>query len=135
MFKNRWNVDSWECSSRSSLGCYRKRSKRCRGCSSPTSSSCPCPSRATPARHHEGRLERVRVGSLCFNESKGRDYEKLMDLVWTSKAFPGKPTRESVQGLVKTCLEMCAVDSTVVFPPTLFDEHVIQLGLSTGGGC
>ena len=37
------------------------------------------------------------VGSLCFNESKARD-----------SAFPGKPSRESVQGLKRTCLEMCA---------------------------
>ena len=33
--ENRWNVDSW----RSSLGCYRKRSRRCRGHSSSTSLS------------------------------------------------------------------------------------------------
>ena len=41
------------------------------------------------------------VGSLCFNESKARDFEKLTNLVLTSNAFPGRPSRESVQGLVK----------------------------------
>ena len=54
------------------------------------------------------------VGSLCFNESKARDFDKLTNLALTSDAFPGRPSRESVQGLVKTCLEMCAVDLTEV---------------------
>ena len=44
-------------------------------------------------------------GSLCFNESKARDFEKLTDLVLTSKAFPGQPIRG---------LEMCAVELTQV---------------------
>ena len=35
------------------------------------------------------------VGSLCFNESQARDFEKLTDLVLTSNAFPGRPSRES----------------------------------------
>ena len=63
------------------------------------------------------------VGSLCFNESKARDFEKLTHLVLTSNAFPGRPSRESVQGLVKNCLELCAV-----YSPALFNER----GLSTG---
>ena len=53
------------------------------------------------------------VGSLCFNESEARDVKKLTDLVLTSNAFPGRTSRESVQVLVTTCLEMCAVDLTV----------------------
>ena len=75
------------------------------------------------------------VGSLCFNESKTQDVEKLTNLVLTSKAFPGSPSRESVKGLVKTCLEMCAADLTEVYSPALFNERSMQLGLSTGGGC
>ena len=42
-------------------------------------------------------------GSLCSNESNARDFEKLTDLVLTSNALPGKPSRESVQGLERTC--------------------------------
>ena len=72
------------------------------------------------------------VGSLCFNESKARDFEKLTDLVLTSNALPGRPSRESVQGLVETYLEMCAVDLTEVYSPALFNERSMQLGLSTG---
>ena len=37
------------------------------------------------------------VGSLCFSESKAQDFEKLTDFVLTSNAYPGKPSRESVQ--------------------------------------
>ena len=73
------------------------------------------------------------VGSLCSNESKARDFEKLTGLVLTSNAFPGRPRRESVQCLVKICLEMCAVDMTKVYPPALLNERSMQLGLSTGG--
>ena len=51
------------------------------------------------------------VGSLCFNESKFRDSEKSTNLALTSNAFPGRRSRESVQGLVKTCLDMRAADS------------------------
>ena len=65
-------------------------------------------------------------GSLCLNESKARDFEKLTDLVVTSNAFPGK------QGLVRTCLEMCALDLTEVYSPALFSERSMQVGLSTG---
>ena len=54
------------------------------------------------------------VASLCFNESKAQDTEKLTDLVLTSMAFPGRRSRESVQGLVKTSLEMRAVDLSEV---------------------
>ena len=72
------------------------------------------------------------VGSLCFNESKARHFEKLTDLVLTSNAFPGSLTRESVQGLVRTCLEMCAMGLTEVYSPALFNERSMQLGLSTG---
>ena len=35
------------------------------------------------------------VGSLCFSESKARDCEKMTDLVPTSHAFPGRPSRDS----------------------------------------
>ena len=45
-----------------------------------------------------------------LNESKARDFEKLTNLALTSDAFSGRPSRESVQDLVKICLEMCAVD-------------------------
>ena len=48
------------------------------------------------------------VGSLCFNESKARDFENLTNLVLTSNAFPGRPSRESMEGLVKTLLDMCS---------------------------
>ena len=37
-----------------------------------------------------------------------------------------------MQGLVRTCLEMCAVDLTEVYSPALFNERSMQLGLSTG---
>ena len=37
-----------------------------------------------------------------------------------------------MQGLVKTCFEMCAVDLTEVHSPALFTERSMQLGLSTG---
>ena len=37
-----------------------------------------------------------------------------------------------MQSLVKTCLEMCAVDLTEVYSPALFNERSMQLGLSTG---
>ena len=72
------------------------------------------------------------VGLLCFNEIKAKDFEKMRDLVLTSDAFPGTPSRESVQSLVKTCLDMCAVDLTEVCSPALFNERSMQLGLSTG---
>ena len=72
------------------------------------------------------------VGSLCFNESKARDFEKLTDLVLTWNACPARPSRESVQGLVKTCLEMCAVDLAEVYSPALFNERSMQLGVNTG---
>ena len=72
------------------------------------------------------------VGSLCFNGSKARVFEKLTDLVLTSSAFPGRPSRESVQGLARIFLEMCAVDLTEVYLPALFNERAMQLGLSTG---
>ena len=71
------------------------------------------------------------VGSLGFNNSKARGFEQVMDLVLTPNAFRGKPSRESVQGLVKTCLERCAVDFSEVCSPALFNEHAMQLGLST----
>ena len=72
------------------------------------------------------------VGSLCFNESKVRDFEKSTNLALTSNAFPGRLSRESVQGLVKTCLDMRAADLTEVYSPALFNERSMQLGLSTG---
>ena len=37
-----------------------------------------------------------------------------------------------MQGLERTCLEMCAVDLTEVYSPPLFTERSMQLGLSTG---
>ena len=46
------------------------------------------------------------TGTLCFNESKPKDFEKLTNLVLTSKAYPGRPSSESVQRLVKTCVGM-----------------------------
>ena len=36
-----------------------------------------------------------------------------------------------MQGLVRTCLEMCAVDLTEVHSPDLFNEPSMQLALST----
>ena len=72
------------------------------------------------------------VGSLCFNESKARDCEKLTNLVLTSNAFPGRPSRESVQGLMNTCLGVCAADLTKVCSPGLFNDGSMQLVLSTG---
>ena len=71
------------------------------------------------------------VGSLCFNESKAKDFEKWTNLVLTWNEFPGRPSRESVQGLVKIHLEMCAVDLTEVYSPALFNERSMQLDLST----
>ena len=69
------------------------------------------------------------VGSLCFNESYAPDFEKLTDLVLMSNAFPGRPSRESVQGLAKTCWEMCGVDLTEVHSPSLFNQRLTQLDL------
>ena len=69
------------------------------------------------------------VESLCCDESKARDFEKLNDTVLMSNAFPGRPSRESVQHLVKTCLEMYAVDLLEVYSPALFNERSMQLGL------
>ena len=37
-----------------------------------------------------------------------------------------------MQGLVKTCLEMCAVALTEVYSPAIFNEHSMQLCLRTG---
>ena len=37
-----------------------------------------------------------------------------------------------MQGLVRTYLEMCALDLTEVYSPALFNQHSMQLGLSTG---
>ena len=37
-----------------------------------------------------------------------------------------------MQSLVKTCLEMCAVDLTEVNSPAIFSGRSMQLGLSTG---
>ena len=54
------------------------------------------------------------VGSMCFN---------VTDLVSTSEARPRRPSRESVQGLVKTCLVMCAEDLTEVCSSALFKER------------
>ena len=36
-----------------------------------------------------------------------------------------------MQGLVKTCLEMCAVDLTEVYSQDRFNERSMQVGLST----
>ena len=71
------------------------------------------------------------VGPLYFNESKAPDFEKLTDLVLTSNAFPGWPSRERVQGLVKACLKMYALDLTEVYLPVLFNEGSMQLDMST----
>ena len=38
-----------------------------------------------------------------------------------------------MQGLVKTCLEMCSVDLTEVYSPALFNERSMQLGLNSSG--
>ena len=73
------------------------------------------------------------IGTLCTHESKAKDSEKFTNLVFTSNAFPGTPGRESVQGLVKTCLEMGAVDlDRSLLALNLFDERSMRLGLSTG---
>ena len=37
-----------------------------------------------------------------------------------------------MQVLVRTCLEMCAVDLTEVYSQDLFNERSMQVGLSTG---
>ena len=76
-------------------------------------------------------FNRPALVQLDRNESKARDYEKLTNLVLTSNAFPGRPSSESVQGLVKICLEMCAVDLTEVCSAALFNARPMQLGLST----
>ena len=39
-----------------------------------------------------------------LNGNMARDFEKFTDLVLTSNAFPGRPSRKSVQGLVKNLL-------------------------------
>ena len=48
-----------------------------------------------------------------------------------SNACPGKPSRGSVQGPVRSSVEMCAVHLTEVYSPVLFNEHSVQLGMST----
>ena len=65
-------------------------------------------------------------------KARPNTFEKLTNLVWTSNAFPGIPSRESVEGLVETCLEMCAVDMTEVYSPAVFNKSSMQLGLSAG---
>ena len=72
------------------------------------------------------------VGSLCFNESKAKDLEKLTNLVLTSSAFSGIRSRESVQSPVKTCQETCPVDVTEVYSSAPFNERSMKLGLRTG---
>ena len=69
---------------------------------------------------------------IALHESMATDFEKFPDLVLTSTAFPGRPSRESKQGLVKTCLEMCAIEMTEVYSSALFNERSMQLGLSAG---
>ena len=61
-----------------------------------------------------------------------KDFEKLTNLVLTSNAVPGRLSRESEQGIVKTCLEMSAVDLTEVYSPAIFNERSMQLGISKG---
>ena len=75
------------------------------------------------------------VGSVCFNESMDRHFEKLTDLVVTSTAFPGKPSGESVQVLVRTCLEVCAVDLAEVYLPALINKRSRTAWLVYRGGC
>ena len=65
-------------------------------------------------------------------KARPNTFEKLTNLVLTSNAFPGIPSRESVEGLVKTCLDMCAVDMTEVYSPAVFNKSSMQLGLSAG---
>ena len=59
--ESRWNVDSWHALRDLPLGCHRKGSRSCRGCSSPTTSNHPSAFGATSALRHEGRLEKVLV--------------------------------------------------------------------------
>ena len=72
------------------------------------------------------------VGSLCFNESKAGDFGKLTNLVLAPNTFLGRAGAESVQGLAKICLEMCAVDLAEVYSPALFNKRSRPSGLSTG---
>ena len=76
-------------------------------------------------------------GSLCFNESKARDFDKLTDLFFDVECISRKTQQGIGASLVETCLEMCAADVTEVYSPALFNERSMQLGLSTveGGGC
>ena len=87
-------------------------------------------------RQMESNLPVLVLLDCCASmTAKARDFETLTDLVLTSNAFTGKPSRESVQGLVRTCLKMCAVDLAEAWSPALFNERSMQLGLSTGCGC
>ena len=72
------------------------------------------------------------VGSLGFNESKTKDFEKLTNLACVDVECSSVPNRESVQGLVTTCLEMCVVDLTEVYLSALFNERSMHLDLGTG---
>ena len=72
----------------------------------------------------------ARVQLELFASTKARPNTLRNWRVLASNAFPGIPSRESVQGLVKTCLEMC--DLTEVYPLAIFNKRSMQLGLSTG---
>ena len=68
-------------------------------------------------------------------EARPDIFEKLTDLVLAPNALPGRPSRASVEGLVKTCLEMCAVELTEVSSPVLFNERSNAAWLVYTGGC
>ena len=71
-----------------------------------SSSSADVPVDSSVATSVSG-IQPATAGTIC-NESKAQHFENLTNLVSTSNACPGLLGRESVQGLVKTCFEMCA---------------------------
>ena len=73
------------------------------------------------------------IGSLCFDGSKARDFEKLTDLALTSTEFPGMPSRESLQCLVRTDSKMREGAFTEVYWSALCNERSMQRSLSTSG--
>ena len=73
------------------------------------------------------------MGTLCVNESKAKDPREIDKSCVDIKCM-SKNHQHGIDArcLVKTCVDMCAVDLTEFYSPAIFNERSIQLGLSTG---
>ena len=65
--ESRWNVENWNWSSWSSLGCNRNRGRSYRGYPSPTTSNHPSALNAKSAPCHKGRLEEIRCDDVLLS--------------------------------------------------------------------